>query len=303
MLANAPYYGGSSPGANLFAVDGDFTQCDPCGPPIISYPFSGDSMPDVGSQIMILNPTTKVFDHIALGTYPNVGTFQANQTSIIIDQEFMVAQAYYQPMRLNTPYNPAWSLGWTAVYRNLSDCFLVSEGTLEDVGGGISKIRRRFASLPRTRNEVESYAMTFPAYSIDSATTREAFTEIVPSRILIDYFVYDDLNLLSIPLFNNNTGRRLNGDTGLFPSGLIIPSQKYYEVQSISSINPVDRNGYISNGAPLIDNTDATLATNPQASEYAGWIDAGYEICAESSTFTNWMGNIYQRKTRFVKAQ
>jgi len=293
MIYNAPYSGGFSPGAQLHSVDGDFTQCDPCGPPEISYPFKGDSFP--GLKSIVLLDSSFVYQVIALGTGYNVQPFRSNQSFIVIEQEFMVAEQYYIPMRLNTPYWLGWSVGWTGYLGLLTNCFLVEEGPLVHVGGGIVVIKRKFASLPDTRNEYESYAYSFPALN-NGTNNRFGLNRIVPSRVQYDYFVFDDLNILSIPLFNPSSamlGRRLNATTGLFPNGIILEEQHYYKNGGASLNMQVDPD------QPLVDGASPT---NPSYTEYMSWVSGGHEIVAETSIFGPgaWMGNIYQRKTRFI---
>ena len=77
------------------------------------------------------------------------------------------------------------------------------------------KFKRTFATLPPTRNEYESYSMTFPAFT-DGTLTRLSFFKIVSSRIQSDFFLVDmaDVNIF-IPLYNSDNGRRLTGQLEL----------------------------------------------------------------------------------------
>lgn len=305
MPDNAPYSGGTSAGAKLFAVNGDFTAATPCGPPEISYPFKGDTFPGL-RDIVLLN-SAGAYVNVPLGSGYNVQPFRANQSAIIVEQEFMVAEAYYVPMRLNTLYNTDWSNGWRGDFALLDQSFLVEEGPLENVGGGIVKFWRKFATLPPTRNEFESYAPTFPSFEVLYGTpatqsiVRPAKTATVFSRVQYDYYVYDDLDLLSgLSLFPS--GHRLNASTGLSPTGLILPEMRYYkpstETTSGGTPNTVEYNMQLDGDQPL------TAASIPSSTQYRGWIGVA-EIVAEASSFGPgpWLGNIYQRKTRFVIAQ
>lgn len=299
MPLNAPYSGGFSAGAKLFAVDGDFTFASPCSPPMnIESPFKGDSFPSMKDIILLDQSGTYV--SVPLGQGYNVQPFSANQSCIVFDQEFMVAQAYHVPLPLNTPYNMNWSIGWQGTYANLASAFLVAEGPLEDMGGGIVKFRRTFATLPPTRNEMESFCYTFPPLS-NGTDLREAKSKVVASRVQFDYYVYDDLDILSwIPLFP--AGRRLNATTGLSPSGLILPEMRYFK----AGANAVTLNLLCDGDQPLVNESSvgAGDATKPTFSEYTGWAWQK-EIVAESSILGPgpWLGNIYQRRTRFVIAQ
>lgn len=307
MPENASYYGGFSAGAKLYAVSGDFTKCDPCSAPVVSYPLSGDTFPSV--KDIILLDSTGAYVAVPLGSGYNVQPFAANQTAFVIEQEFMVAEQYYVPMPLNTHYNESWGVGWSNAYVALGAAFLVEEGPLEPVGGGIVKLKRKFANLPSTRNVVESYAYTFPALSFsDGSLVRESKTAIVASRVQYDFYVYDDLELL--PEFSVFPyGKRLNLSTGLTPAGLILPDMRYYKAPTALTTTPlpntVEYNLQISGDEYLRDSY--TIGTEigttiPSSTNYASWIGKK-EIVVEASSLSPWMGNIMVRKTRFATAQ
>lgn len=298
MPTNAPYSGGFSPGAQLFAVDGDFTVAAPCGLPHISNPFQGDTFPSLTS-IVLLN-SSGVYQEVPLGSGYNIQPFSANQTAIILEQEFMVAEAYHVPLPLNTPYDPAFAIGWQNTYVDLASCFLVEEGPLHDMGGGLVKFRRRYANLPPTRNVMESYVFTFP--SLQNVTnTRVAYQAIVPSRVQYDFYVYDYLDLLSLPLFTAG-GHRLNAATGLQPPGLLLDQIKYYQdADALANHSPQPEiSALTTDTIPVYD----PIPTGAD-SDYNTWITNKWEMVAEASSFGPgpWLGNIYCRKTRFVVAQ
>ena len=126
-------------------------------------------------------------------------------------------------------------------------------------------------------------------------------TLAVPSRLQFDYFVFDDLGILGSPLFP--AGNRLDSTTGIHPKGLIIPQQKYYANAAAVGNNLMQPN------QPLTDASGPTDATVPGFTEYVNWsLGTGTshglpaEIVAESSTIRRWMGNIFERRTRFVEA-
>jgi len=312
----APYYGGWSPGADLFFVDGDFTQCDPCGMPVISYPMRGDSILAL-NDVIFFNPQTSQYEAIQLGTYPNIHPFNTNQQVIVVEQEFIVAQNSYQPMPLNTPYNVAWCLGFQNQFESgypaasIGLTYLVEEGELVDIGGGLCKIRRKWATLPPTRCEIEQFAMTFPGLTYTapngSGINRLQYTQNVQSRIQYDYYIFDDLEILDLDLFIDGFGgQRLNAATGLYPPGLILQAMLYFQDSNIIS----------GGGGVFIGNTDIGTGgltdngTVPSATEYIQWATGQStsngqtaELIAESSTMTRWMGNIWERRTRFVLAQ
>lgn len=313
MPANAPYYGGFSPGADLFAVDGDFTFCDPAGAPEISYPLKGDSIL-AQNDIVIFYPEIPAFATVSLGTQPNIHPWSANQVAAVLEQEFIVAQEAYIPMRLNTPYDPNWGLGWQGIFPDgtptfdLSQLILVEEGDLRDIGGGLSKLRRKFATIPQTRCETEQFSATFPGLNTNGSVQRPQVTRNVLSRLQYDYFVFDDWGILgNTPLFPN--GPRLDSSTGLYPTGLLLPAMEYFNDSNIETSYGI----YVGTPTDTLtdgDPTDPTTATLPSATDYLGWCTGlstanaqTAELIAESSTFDRWMGNIWVRRTRFVLAQ
>lgn len=310
-MSNANYTGGFRAGAQLFAVDGNFTSCDPCGPPMFSWPMKGDSILSI-RDIVYLDITTKLYATVPLGQAPNLQPWSPNQDCILLEQEFMVAQASFQPMRLNTPYDPFWSIGWDNSFPdaqpipNLAAFIFVSEGELQDMGGGISKIKRTWATVPPTRNEIEQFTYSFIGFDSGGDVGSRARNQVVvQSRVQYDYFVFDDFNVLTIPIFPG--GLRLNGDTGLSPDGLILQAQFYY-----ADAASVDANIYIdtlSDG----DGVDPATATVPSLSAYKSIMQStgtivtsnglAAELVAESSAMCRYMGNIWERRTRFVIAQ
>jgi hypothetical protein len=238
----------------------------------------------------------------------------------LLEQEFIVAQNAYVPMPLNTPYDVSWSLGFQNQFpsgfpsASIGQTYLVEEGELQDIGGGLSKIRRKWASLPPTRCEIEQYAYTFVGLATNGSVQRQPFTQNVQSRIQYDYFIFDALDILAskIQLFTDGTtpnSRRLNGTTGMYPDGLILPAMQYFSDSNINTSFGI----YIGTPATTLtdgDPNDPTTATLPNATLYMEWVTGlgtgnglPAELVAESSTFTRWMGNIWERRTRFVLAQ
>jgi len=292
---DAPLSGGFYPGGRRFAVDGDFHIAWPSAAPEVYCPFEGDSQPSF-YPIILLNRSigTPDFVSVPIGSGFNKQPFNANQSAIVIEQEFMVAQEAEYQLPLNTPYNPLWATGWGNSYQNLENCFLVEEGPTVPVGGGIARFKRKFASLPENRNDYESYSAVFPALSIGGASTnaRFGFTRIVNSRIFREFFVFDNLNLLaSIPLYPE--GHRINTTN---PDTKPVLWEQFSgfaaDAAAISNYQLLDPDAALADGPP---------ATHPSYSIYKTWQGTA-EIVAESSCFDRWLGNIYVRKTRFVVA-
>lgn len=304
-MANAPYTGGYSPTGQLFAVDGDFTQADPAGLPKISFPMKGDSILSI-RDIAVINTAIQDYILYPLGAFPNIQPWSPNQATMVLEQEFVVAQSAFLSLPLNTPYNPAWAIGFNQTLSNgypipaLNQFYLVVEGELEDMGGGICKIKRTFATLPPVRNEIEQYVYKFPQF--DGIDGRDTPINVF-SRIQYDYYIFDDLDILTLPVFP--FGPRLDGNTGLSPDGLILPAFRVY-----LNVNSINTNVFVDviSGTGIDINND----TVPNLPEYQSYYPDGQaatsnddaaELIAEASTMTRWMGNIWERRTRYVTAQ
>lgn len=307
------YTPGFHPGQMQFANDGDFTSFDPCGPPKISFPFKGDSVFSKNDVLFLaISPSTGLpigtdYEPIPFGTFPNIQPWSNNQLAAVLEQEFMLAMIEYVPVPLNSPYRAGvWDIGWPGTLNNgqpiasLGDFILVESGDTEDMGSGLIKVKLRYATVPPTRNEVESFTYTFPALS----NGRQSATRTVQSRVQYDYYVFDDFDILATPLFPN--GNRLDATTGLYPPGLILQAQNYYS----PVINAIDQNIYLPQDAALSDGDGTNPASVPSSNDWINWIGGintsntlPPELIAESSCMRRWMGNIWERRTRFVLAQ
>lgn len=170
------------------------------------------------------------------------------------------------------------------------------------MGGGIVKIRRTWATIPSTRNEVEQYTYAFPGFS----SGRNQFPFTVMSRLQYDYFLFDDWGVYGGAVYP--AGIVLNASTGIYPAGLIIPAQYYYsgEPGAVANNNfttpSVVDDGVA--GPPVVN------PSIPSLTDYLNLVNGVStsnglpgEIVAESSTMNRWMGNIFERRTRFVLAQ
>lgn len=292
---SAPFTGGAHAGADRFYVDGDLTVPSPISAPIIYNAFKGDS--GVSLRDIILLNSSNAYQRIPLGSGANIQPFKANQTAIILEQEFVVAQQFFFPLALNTPYNGAWSVGWGNDYVNLATCFLVEEGQLEPIGGGLSRFVRKYANLPPNRNEYESFTYTFPGVDYGGGIVRQWKPWTVDSRVQHDYYLMDQLNLQTgIPLFPS--GHRLNAATGMQPPGLILPEMRYFAPDANAVVNNI-----------MLSPPGALAAdTTPTNADYSLWAfntndSLRAELVVESTKFNRFLGNIFERVTRFAVAQ
>jgi len=163
-----------------------------------------------------------------------------------------------------------------------TDAYLVEETPLQDLGGGVARWTRRYAQIPATRIEYESFAYQFIGYMgtwginvppDQIVTHRDRFTKTVVSRLKHEYFLCATGQTYETP--------------DLIP---IIPAQAYKFLGIV-----VD---YLWDVVSLF-----TVATEPSRTEYEAWVAAGAEIVAEDSRVSRWLGNIYERVTRYVVAQ
>lgn len=297
MPADPIYFGGPNIGGEPFIVDGNMTVPWPCSLPRISFPFEGDSIFDyrpIAATLFDGSPPLGFrYALFPYGTYPNIQPYSYNQQSFILEQDFMVAEGFWQPLALNSPYNFAWTAGWTAdAIVPLANLVLVREGPLEDRGGGICKFTRIWASLPPTRNIYEDHAYNFIGLD-NPAFTRERFSRTVSSRLQFDYFIFDPANLTGLNVWP--AGPRLDAVTGANPDGLLLAEQKYLYANLIDEVDSLSDNQ--GGGAVTPDQT------TPSYSDYVGFLNNGAEIIAVGSILRPWLGNIYERRTRFVRAQ
>lgn len=220
-----------------FKVDGNFTVATACGAARKSFPIPGDN------------------------------------TSFIVEQEFMQLFANFTPLALNT------------AHPTFTTAYLVQESPLQDLGGGVAKWTRTYATIPAQRNEYEMFAYQYIGiygYVLaqgGSVTTevdgRERFTESSLSRVQHDYFLC------------------ASGQDYETPADIPVnAAQAYY--QSADSTLVTD---YLTDSPPF------TTASSPTLTAYLALVSGGDEIVAEESRLTRWMGNIYERTTRYVIAK
>lgn len=213
-----------------FKVDGDFTVATACSAARKSFPIPGDN------------------------------------TSFIVEQDFMQFFANFTPLALNT------------AHPTFTNAYLVEETPLQDLGGGVARWTRRYATIPATRDEYETFAYHFIGFygvwgiNVTTVTGRDRFTKTVVSRLKHEYFLCATGQTYETP--------------DLIP---IIPAQAY-EFNGIAT-------DYLGDSPPF------SVASDPSRTEYEAWIAAGTEIVAEDSRVSRWLGNIYERVTRYVVAQ
>lgn len=148
-----------------------------------------------------------------------------------------------------------------------SGSYIVSESDRQPLGGDYYTFNRDYAELPSSFSSYESFAYTFPGYVIFGSGGSGNFARGQRTKI---------------------AGSRLAHD--FFYTGnpdLIAQSgeQRFYSIEDGS------------------DSTLLSTLTFPSAALYSGWVASGVEFVAEDSQLSRYAGNIWERTTRFVRAQ
>jgi hypothetical protein len=223
--------------------------------------------------------------------------FAGDNGYYILEQKCRQFLADFNATALNTAYPLA----------PYSSYILVSEGPLQDVGGGLVDWVQTYALVPNTRNDPSSISYNFIGYygtvaNLAVALTLKAVgrprnTFVVKCRIQNDYYFCA-------------TGQTYT----TFSQIPIILAQRYYVSQgtiSGSTWTPTYTLGSAADLATASDQNDlwniadwgGLIPTRPTQAAYAAMILAGTEIVAENSTISRWQGNIFQRQTKFIVAQ
>lgn len=199
----------------------------------------------------------------------------------VLRQDFMQLRKNFSPLALNTAHP---SSGATP---DFSAWKLVEEGERQDMGCGVVRWTRTYAKKPSSHTEFETYGYNYigfyGAFGINttSATGRQRFSFVARSKVVYDYYLI----------------AATGGDYTAVTDIPIIDATLYL-VQA-GSVLYTD---YLADSPPF------ATATSPDRTTYEGWMttDAGtassFSIVAETSQLTRWMGNIWQRRTRYIKA-
>lgn len=194
--------------------------------------------------------------------------FQHVSTLYVVDQDYSSNVSGFTATALNTTFD------LDATY------YLVEEGQPQNIGAAARKWTRRYAKVPDSWSESAGiYAYNFIGIISFSALPEGRSRQVleVPLRVQRDYF--------------------LVGSGGSYSTieqlvlAQTIPQQTYYLQLYTSS--------YVQTLTPI----GADVPTVPSAEQYLGWVASGTEITVETSSFVRWMGNIWCRETRYVKAR
>lgn len=203
---------------------------------------------------------------------------ERDNTAKIIEQDFMQNFDDFVPLALNTPHP------------EIAGAYLIAEMPLEDMGAGVAKWTRRYATVPATLSDYASFAYLFPGYLgvgnppysqyyFADPIGRDRQDETVQSRLENKYF--------------------LVGSGGT-----------YADVPAMMAAQGVDAQKYAvtTNADARIDYLfDETSPGDPESTpsltDYKAMVTAGDEIVAEQSFPEQYAGNIWRVITRYVVAQ
>lgn len=198
-----------------------------------------------------------------------------DSTAKIYSQDFMVFFANYAAPVIGSAHGV------------FTTAYCIGDSELEDLGAGVARYTRQWATIPAARDEYGSFAYTFPGllgaapppYSqfwfADLDGGRDPRSETVVSRMHHEFFLC------------------VTGQTYETPDEIpIIGAQEYTLVGNTNA-----RFEYLLPNGIFYDNT------TPTKEAYETMITNGTELVAEDSVIQRLYGHIYERMTRYVKAK
>lgn len=240
------------------------------------------------------------------GTTSEVSVEKPKFSQPIVGQaiNYIIQQRYrqlgtYTPPALNT------------VHPDFAGFFFVGDGDQQPLGGGVQEWIRRWAAVPATHDEPQSYPMTLIGLfatggPVTFTTGRLQRTQVVTSRVQHDYF----LTGAGATYATANDVPRINGMKFLlqisnssqvgsiyYPTDILatntIPTVSYYQAMMRLALKKSWTGSVVSQ---TILDADGSVrmsdSPNPLGSQFA----------AEDSRIDRWEGNIFVRTTRYVLA-
>lgn len=201
----------------------------------------------------------------------------------LLEQQFLQNQATFVELALNTahPDYPSY--------------VLVEETALQMAGNGCVTWTRRYAQTPSQHFEFETFAYNFIGFSgvvsnvgADPGahtvfTGRLRFTQVVPVKITYDYFKSD-------------------GTIASLLGGLPVTQAQLYYIDATARTTTFVTTDYLWDAPPY------DTASSPSRAAYVGLMASdlatptSFSIAVEASKISRWMGNIWRRENRSVKA-
>lgn len=217
---------------------------------------------------------------------------EGDVATYLIEQDYMQLRSSYSEAALNTTHYTAMG-GASPTDGGAggdSSAYLVEIGAHQDMGQSIVKWTETYSKKPAERDEYESYTYNFigfyGAFGINATTIagRDRFIRPTMARVAFKYY---------IPGVDG-------GITTASDIPLILVQTYIYG----STTNNVD---YLADSPPF------AAATTPSRTTYETWMassshgsnggEANGELVAEQSQVRRWKGGIYERATRYIKAQ
>jgi hypothetical protein len=210
--------------------------------------------------------------------------FEGDVASFIVEQDYLVLLASYSPVAISTAHG------------TFTNAFLVRESALENIGAGVVKFTRTYAQIPATRNEYGTFAFQYPGlygtltppYAFQYWTVaddgRDPYLDVGSSRMKHEYFLCAAGQTYATP--------------DLIP---ILPKLAFNIIGNESS-----RNAYLLKEGVFWSDTNPTVEAWLDLVAGGSGIGEGAEdgeFIAEDSTIERWMGDIYVRVTRYLKAK
>jgi hypothetical protein len=232
---------------------------------------------------------------------------------LILTQEFVQFRKNHSPLALNTAHP---SSGKTPDY---STFLLVEESEREDYGAGVCKWTRKYAKVPSSHDEWETYAYQFcgivnvSGVNIPVVQGRDPFSWVVTSRVQHDYFLVNPALSSDSPPIYKSPGNIPNVDPFLYVNqgtysgttygGVYFPTDSTFDYtfpttsQYQDMIEDAITNGWSATVSNQVIDTNYTIKATG-----VGGSTLGGQIVAEPSQLSRWNGNIWVRRTRYVLA-
>lgn len=215
-------------------------------------------------------------------TYPLLS--QGDASTIELRQKYKQLSANYSPLALNTLF----ASGNTNVVGSLpagaSGARFMGDQNVAYEDGSIKTWERVWTTTPATRYDYQSISVIYPGYY----DVRDPQTRVVNAQITTDYYlvgspggVYTDAG--SIPLVaESNITNLLGMNIALLGGG---------------------EDAYLNNGGGVLSLTTPTLSGYLSTVSGDSSNQSNYSLVLESTLGDRYMGNIYPRITKRVKAK
>ena len=265
--------------------------------------------------------------------------FDDSFAQVTFEQDYIQFEADFVPLALDTAHD------------DYPDAYLVREGELQGLGGGLVKWTRTYSRMPISRQVFESYSWLVPGIGAGAVYASQAVSSVANSAgvttitcagdttassgdsLSINYTFTDGVTGTQ---YGRNVMRTMTGGTGAAPEVALITEPggtltfnwakkvepgRPAEALEVGSVLQLD---YYLPGVsagigtpfdiPVIDELQIydgdglkvdsfTADTSPTITEWRAQIAAGDRVCVVASIVRRWMGNIYERSTRYCIAR